>query len=118
IPDFRHVCAAPTGLQAVGPAHVRAVIGECHELKAPAALSDGDHDRHRPGALAGTIVAEEAIAHLATAAVLPLAADVLRPPLPDAREIGDEVVDSVRGRMNLNTGFAMHAMDSHEGSPH
>ena len=62
-------------------------------------------------------MADEAIAHLATAAALPLAADVLGAPLPHAREIGDEVVDGLRGRLDLNTGFTMHAVDGHEHSP-
>ena len=85
IPHFRHARAGTAGLQAVGPAHIRAIIGMRHELKAPAALGHGDHHWHRPGALGGPIVANEAVAHLAAAAVLPLAAYVLRAPLPPMR---------------------------------
>src|SRR5437667_195706 len=54
IPYFRHPRAGPTGLQAVGPAHIRAFVGARHECKAPAALG-------------GPIVTDVAIAHLATA---------------------------------------------------
>src|SRR5207302_5327877 len=67
--------------------------------------------------LAGPIVAEKAITHLAAAAAPPLAADVFGTPLPHTREIGDEVVDGLRGGMDLDTGFAMHTMDSHARSP-
>ena len=38
-------------------------------------------------------------------------------PLSHARESGDEVVDGLRGGLDLDTGFAMHTMDSHERSP-
>jgi hypothetical protein len=62
-------------------------------------------------------MAEEAIAHLAPATVLPLAADVFRAPLSHAREIGDEVVDGLRGRLDIDTGFTMHAVHGHERSP-
>jgi hypothetical protein len=62
-------------------------------------------------------MAEEAIADLAPAAALPLAADVLGAPLSHAREIGDQVVDGLRGRVDLDTGFTMHAVDGHERSP-
>jgi hypothetical protein len=62
-------------------------------------------------------MADEAIAHLAAAAALPLAANVLGAPLPHAREIGNEVVDGFRGRIDLDTGFTMHAMNGHESSP-
>src|SRR5215471_18892489 len=117
IPDFRHPRAAPTGLQAVGPAHIGAIVGVGHELKAPAALSHGDHHRHRPGALAGSIVAEEAVAHLAAAAALPLATDVLRAPLPHTLESGDKVVDGFWGRIDFDAGFTMHAMNGHKHSP-
>jgi hypothetical protein len=51
---------------------------------------------------------EEVIVHLAPAA-LPLATDVLGAPLAHAREIGDEVVDGLRGHVDLDTGFTMHA---------
>src|SRR5262245_49643666 len=115
--NFRHSCAATAGLQVVGPAHVGAFVGVCHEFKAPAALGHGDHHRHRPCALASSIVAEEAITHLATAAVLPFTSDVLGAPLPHAREIGDEVVDGLWGCLHLDTGFTMHAMDGHEKAP-
>jgi hypothetical protein len=87
------------------------------ERKAPAALGDGHHHGHRPGTLASPIVAEEAVAYLATAPALPLAADVFGAPLPHAREIGDEVVNGLRGRLDLDTGFTVHAMDGHEHSP-
>src|SRR5439155_11354954 len=117
IPYFRHARAGPTGLQAVGPAHIRAFVGARHECKAPSALGHGDHHRHRPRAFAGPIVADVAVAHLAAATVLPLAADVLGAPLPHAREIGDEVVDGFRGRLDLDTGFTMHAMDGHTRAP-
>src|SRR5262249_19680142 len=96
---------------------IRAFVGAYHEFKAPAALGLGDHDRRGPRALAGPIMADEVIAHLAAAAALPLAADVLGAPLPHARQIGDEVVDGFRGRMDLDTGFSMHAMDSHKSAP-
>jgi len=62
-------------------------------------------------------MADEAIAHRAAAAALPLAANILGAPLPHAREIGDEVVDGLRGGMDLNTGFTMHTMDGHKRSP-
>src|SRR5215471_12509192 len=117
IPYFRHARAGPAGLQAVGPAHIRACVGTYHELKAPAALGLRDHDGRRPRALAGPILAEEVIADLATAAALPLAADVLGAPLPHAREIGNEVIDGLRGRLDRNTGFPMHAVYGHEHSP-
>src|SRR5207245_10987670 len=117
VPHFRHPCAGPAGLQAVRPAHIRALVGADHECEAPTARGLRDHDRRGPRALAGPIMAEEAIAHLAAAATLPLAADVLGAPLPHAREIGDEVVDGFRGRVDLDTGFPMHAMDSHERAP-
>src|SRR5689334_10336011 len=93
IPYFRHARAATAGLQAVGPAHIRALVGARHELKAAAALGHGDQHRHRPRTLASPIVADIAVADLAAAAVLPLATDVLGAPLPHAWEIGDEVVD-------------------------
>src|SRR5215813_12491919 len=64
----------------VGPPHIGAVVRVRDEFEAPAALGDGDHHRHRPGTLAGPIVAEKAIPHLATAAALPLAADVFGTP--------------------------------------
>src|ERR1043166_8955307 len=38
VPDFGEPCAGPARLQAVGPAHVRAVVGVRDELKAAAAL--------------------------------------------------------------------------------
>src|SRR5262245_46151962 len=62
-------------------------------------------------------MAGEVIAHLATAAALPLTADVLGAPLPHAREIGDEVVDGLRGGMDFETRFTMQAMDGHKHSP-
>src|SRR5262249_51463537 len=117
IPHFRHPRARPTGLQAVGPAHIRACVGADREFEALATLGLRDHDGRRPRALAGPILAEEVIAHLAPAAALPLAADVLRAPLAHTREIGDEVVDGLRGRVDLDTGFTMHAVDGHEHSP-
>src|SRR5262249_61828980 len=116
-PPFRHPRARPTGLQAVGPAHIRAIVGAYREGKAPAAFGLRDHDGRRPRELAGPIMAEEVIAHLAPAAALPLAADVFGAPLSHAREIGDEVVDGLRGRIDLDTGFTMHAVHSHEHSP-
>src|SRR5262249_45590874 len=70
--------------------------GAYHKRKAPAALGLRDHDWRRPRALAGPVMAEEAIAALAAAAALPLTANVLGAPLPHAREIGDEVVDGLR----------------------
>ena len=48
---------------------------------------------------------------------LPLTADVLGTPLSHAREIGDEVVDSFRGGLDVNTRFTVHTMDGHERSP-
>src|SRR5262245_18668826 len=62
-------------------------------------------------------MADVAVAHFAATAILPLAANVLGAPLPHAREIGHEVVDGFRGRMDFDTGFTMHTMDSHESSP-
>src|SRR5262245_30757339 len=118
IPNFCHPRAAPAGLQAVGPAHVGTVVGVRHELKAPAALGYGDHHRHRPCALTGPIVTEEAIADLATATALPFTADVLRAPLPHTREIGDEVVDGFRGGSDFDTGFTMHVVYGHKRAPH
>src|SRR5262249_24081478 len=117
IPHFRHPRAGAAWLQAVGPAHVGTFVGARHKFKASAAIGNGDHHRHRPRALSSSIVADIAIADLATAAALPLAADVLGAPLPHAREIGDEVVDGFWGRIDLDTGFTMHAMDGHESAP-
>src|SRR5262245_53067332 len=117
IPHFRHARAGTAGLQTVGPAHIRAFVGARHEFEAPAALGHGDQHWHRPRTLAGPVVADVAIAHLATAAALPLAADVFGAPLPHARESGDEVVDGFWGRIDLDTGFTMHTMDGHESAP-
>ena len=103
--------------QAVGPAHIRAIVGAYREGKAPAALGLRDHGRAPTTWLAGPIMAEEVIAHLAPAAALPLAADVSGAPLSHAREVGDEVVDGLRGRVDLDTGFTMHAVHGHERSP-
>src|SRR4029434_4210755 len=104
IPHFRHPRASTSGLQAVRPAHIRAIVGAYHECKAPAALGLSDHDRRGPHALAGPIMADEAIAHFTAAAALPLATNVLGTPLSHALEIGDEVVDGLRGGMDLDTG--------------
>src|SRR5207244_10374157 len=114
IPYFRHARAATAGLQAVGPAHIRAFVGTRHKREAPAALGHGDQHRHRPRTLAGPIVADIAIADLAAAAALPLAADVLGAPLPHAREVGDEGVADRRGGRVRATGFTMHAADGYE----
>src|SRR5262249_49121073 len=117
IPNFRQPRADPARLQAVGPAHIRAIVGVRHELKAPAALGHGDHHRHRPRTPASAIMTDEAVTHLATAALLPLATDVFGAPFAHAWEIGDEIVDGFRGRMDFDTGFSMHAMDSHARAP-
>src|SRR4029453_13659875 len=101
----------------VGPAHIRAIVGAYREGKAPAALGLRDHDGRRPRELAGPIMADKVIPPLAPAAALPLAADVFGAPLSHAREIGDEVVDGLRGHVDLDTGFTMHAGHGHERSP-